>query len=158
MTTELRGTYRLGDLMNKRLFFLPKDKLDLHWESMKPFLASGLLSTEGELTIDQVRLLLVQGYLYSVVAVDMDTDLVVGALAFEIINYPQYRVANVVSVGGDQLLIAETEMAQFQVSLKQLGCTKIQGWCSPAIARLWKQQFNARIPYQMIRIDIGGAQ
>ena len=142
-------------MTSKKLVSLAREHLDRFWPEVKPFLEKGLLSTEGEITIDQLRLLIVQGHIHVVLFQTEDYE-TVGALAFEIQAYPNFRVANIVSFGGEQLLVDEAEMVQFSAGLRKMGVTKIQGWCSPAVSRLWRKQFKATTPYTMIRIELEG--
>ena len=139
----------------RRLDTLPKELLDQWWPQVENLLAKGLLACEGELDISQLRLLIVQGQVQVVLFLD-EEDLLVGALGFEIVAYPNYRVANIVSFGGEGLLAGEGELEQFKTGLRRWGVSKIQGWCRPAQARLFQKQFGATTPYQMIRIELEG--
>jgi hypothetical protein len=138
-----------------KLLSLAKEHLDKYWPEIKEYIQSGLMLTQNEVTIDQLRLLCSQGHAHIVLFQCEETYDLKGALVFEVISYPQYRVANVISIGGDKMYLDEHEMDQFKVALKKGGISKIQGWCSPAVARLWQKQYKATIPYQMIRIELG---
>jgi hypothetical protein len=138
----------------KSLSYIPRNYLDKFWDQIKDLLASGLQLCEGELDINQLRLLITQGHATVIVATSIETDEIVGALAFEVVNYPNYRCANVISIGGHNLFSDEHDMEQFKSILKKAGISKIQGWCSPAIARMWKSKFNFTTPYTMVRSDV----
>lgn len=140
--------------MEKNVQYLTKEHLDKYWEDIKPLLEKGLLASQHEINIEQVRLLIVQGAFHTVIGLDKETYEIVGCLVFEIINFPNYRVANIVSIGGNKMLVSEDDFVQFTYGLKKLGVSKIQGMCTPVLARLWKRKLKATIPYHIVRLDL----
>jgi len=137
----------------KQIYLLSREHLDKYWDQISPLLESGLFYSEGELDISQLRLLIVQGKVFVVVA-SQDFK-IVGALAFELVWFPNYRAANIISYGGDSLFADDNDMKQFKELLQKAGIKKLQGWCKPAQARLFKSQFGFETPYQLVRLDIG---
>lgn len=142
--------------MSVSVKYLSKEHLDKFWNQIEPLLEEGLLFCEDELNISQLRLLITQGAVHTIIGIDSENGNVKGALVFEIVNYPNYRVMNIISYGGYNLFADEYEMEQLKNILRGNGISKIQGWCKPAQARLFKSQFGFETPYQMVRLDIGG--
>jgi hypothetical protein len=140
-------------LETKTISYLSKEHLDKFWDQVKPLLEKGLLCSEGELDINQLRLLITGGIAHVVVSTDTP-DHIIGALAFEISQFPNFRVANIISYGGYNLFSNERDMNQFKELLKKGGVSKLQAWCKPAQARLFKHSFGFSSPYEIIRLDI----
>ena len=132
---------------------IQKEHLDLFWDQIAPLLEKGLFHCEGELNIHQLRLQAVQGTVKIAVGLN-DQDQIVGAIALEVVNYPNYRCANVVSYGGEDLFATEQDFAVIKGYLKTIGISFIQGWCRPAQARLFKSRYGFSTPYEMIRLSL----
>lgn len=131
-----------------------KNYLDRYWNQIEEYLHSGLLVCEGELDVKQLRLLCVQGAAHVVVIVDLETSNIIGALAFEFAVFPNYRAANIISYGGHNLFASEEDFSQLKKELAKTGVTKLQGWCKPAQARLFKSKYGFTTPYEMIRVSL----
>lgn len=136
------------------LHALSKEHLDKYWGQVKEYLHRGLLMCEGELNVDQLRLLCVQGLANVIIIVSLETSNVVGALALEIVNYPNYKVANIISYGGHNLFASEEDFNGLKQELGKAGISKLQGWCKPAQARLFKHKYGFTTPYEMIRVSL----
>lgn len=128
--------------------------LDKYWSSVSPLLEQGLFYCEGELNIDQLRLLIVQGKVAVFIGLN-DYDTIVGAIALEVNAYPNFRAANIISYGGEQLFATQDDFNLLKSRLKQFGVSFLQGWCKPAQARLFKKSFGFDTPYEMIRVSLG---
>lgn len=133
--------------------FLSREQLDKFWNLVEPFLKLGLLSSEGELDVKQLRLLAVQGSVQILVIMDFE-GIVKGSIATEIVNYPNYKALNIVSYGGYDLFASEEDFEYLKDELRKAGFTKVQGWCKPAQARLFKSRYGFSTPYEMIRITL----
>jgi len=140
--------------MYKSIFYLTKEHLDKYWNQLEPLLDAGIMTSEGEINIHQLRLLIVQGLVHVIVATH-NPDEIIGAVAFELINYPNFRAANIISLGGDNLFLDEKDIKNFAEILKKGGVSRIQGWCKPAQARLLSSKLGFKLPYQMVSMDIG---
>lgn len=105
-----------------------KEHLDKFWSQVEPFLDSGLLMCEGELNVSQLRMFIVQGAAHLIVGTDNDTGNIKGALAFEIVNYPNMRVANIISYGGYNLFASEEDFDVVKQNLRRAGISSLQGW------------------------------
>lgn len=132
---------------------IQKEHLDMFWNQISPLLEKGLMYCQDELNIDQLRLLAVQGSIKIAVGLN-DQDQIVGAIALEVVNYPNYRCANVVSYGGEDLFASEQDFDVIKRYLKTIGISFIQGWCRPAQARLFKSRYGFSTPYEMIRLSL----
>ena len=133
--------------------FLSREQLDKFWNLAEPFLKQGLIPSEGELDVKQLRLLAVQGQVQILIIMDFD-NIVVGSIATEIVNYPNYKALNIVSYGGYDLFASEEDFEYLKDELRKAGFTKVQGWCKPAQARLFKSRYGFSTPYEMVRITL----
>lgn len=141
--------------MTKTISFISKEHIDKYWPQVKGLLDKGLFYCEDELNIDQLRYMAVQGVVHIVVAIDDDTASLVGALALQITQYPNLRAATIISYGGYDLFADEEDFAVLKTGLEKGGVSRIEGWCRPAQARLFKSKFGFETPYQMITYRIG---
>jgi len=133
--------------------FLSRQQLDKFWGLAEPFLNAGLLMAEGEMDVKQMRLLALQGSIQILLIMDQE-DMVRGAIATEIVNYPNYKAVNIVSYGGYNLFASEEDFNYLKDELLRAGFSQIQGWCKPAQARLFKSRYGFTTPYEMIRMSL----
>lgn len=133
---------------------LAKTHLDKYWNQIEGYLHSGLLMCEGELDVAQLRLLCTQGLATVILIMNLDTSNIVGALAIEFVNYPNFRAANIISYGGYNLLASEEDFNKLKIELAKAGVSQLQGWCKPAQARLFKHKYGFKTPYEMIRVSL----
>lgn len=131
-----------------------KELVDKYWKEVSPLLEKGLLMCEGELDISQLKLLIKQGAVFLVVAIAVEDDSIKGAMALEVVNYPNFRATNIVSYGGVDLFASQEDFDKLKRELKKAGFSQIQGWCKPAQARLFKSRYGFSTPYEMIRISL----
>lgn len=134
-------------------YYLSKEQLDRYWNTAEPFLQAGLLVSEGELDVKQMKLLARQGLMQILLIIDQE-DMVRGAIATEIVNYPNYKAINIVSYGGYNLFASEEDFEYLKDEFRKAGFSKIQGWCKPAQARLFKSRYGFDSPYEMIRMSL----
>lgn len=126
-------------------------RLDTVWPEVAPMLNAALSKGEGELDLSQLRLLITARQAELVLVVDEGA--LVGAIAIEFMQYPNYRVANFIATGGRRLFARAGDVDQLKAWLKERGATKIQGYCPPAVARLWCR-LGFHVAYQVVRCDI----
>lgn len=126
-------------------------RLDAVWPDVGPLLGAALTKGDGELDLSQLRML-IAGRQADLVLVQEDSA-IVGAIAIEFIQYPNYRVANFIATGGRRLFACESDVAQLKTWLKDRGASKIQGFCPPAVARLWGR-LGFHVAYQVVRCDL----
>ncbi len=128
------------------------DKLDAVWPHCVSFIEAGLALGEGEIDISQVRQLIVQGNAELVVGFDKN-QLLRGAMVIQFVNFANFRVANVLSIGGSSIVASQVHWEQLKAWLKLSGASKVQGFCQPAQVRLWRRiGFTQR--YAVIRTEL----
>lgn len=125
--------------------------LDQEWPKVSPMLDSGFMYSEGELDISQLRMLCARGDAFIMVC--MAEGQIIGALALEIVQYPNFRAANVISAGGRGIYNAKY-WEMLRAWLKDMGVSKVQGNCRPSVARLLKRMEGFRTAYELVRADI----
>lgn len=126
-------------------------RLDLVWPEVSALLGAALEKGEGELDLSQLRMLIATRQADLVIV--QDGGQVVGAIAIEFIQYPNYRVANFIATGGRRLFARDSDLEQLKTWLKSRGASKIQGYCPPAVARLWGR-LGFHVAYQVVRCDL----
>lgn len=139
--------------MAKQLFVVAPDALDHTWKQVVHLVEKGMLTSDGELTIEQIRLLIVQGRMLLLISKDIREQKIKAALVTELITFPNYRCMNIVSLAGDSLGLDDEDIKQLKQICRRYGATKLQGWTHPAMTRfLQKKGFNKK--YDVIRMDI----
>lgn len=125
--------------------------LDREWPKIRGFLEDGLLCSEGELDINQLRMLCARGA--AEVFVVMRDGQIIGALAIEAVAYPNFRAANVISAGG-RGIYNKTFWPLLMRWLRDLGYSKVQGYCPPSVARLLRRIDGFKTSYELVRADL----
>ena len=104
------------------------------------------------MSVDQLRLLMLQGRVYLVVGRD-ENEKIVAAMAYELKDYPNIRVGYVLSVGGKDVLSCTQGFEEFKAHLRSEGCVQIEAWCAPNTARLW-QKIGFKPTYTVMRYEL----
>lgn len=137
----------------KQLFVINNTVLDNIWSYVKPFIEMGLQHSDGEITVDQIRMCLVSGAMKLLVSKDIGTQEIKSVLVVEIIPYPNYRCANIVCIGGKNLWMDDTDVAQLRRICADFGASKIQGYVRPSVAKyLSRRGFSKK--YEVVRLDV----
>jgi len=137
----------------KQIFVIQPENLDRIWEQSKYLIEKGMMCSDGELTLEQIRLLLVQGHMKLLISKDIKEQKIVSALVVEIVQFPNYRCVNVVSIGGDGLHMDQTDIQQLKHICKQWGASKIQGYTHKKMTSyLIQKGFEKK--YDIVRLDI----
>lgn len=116
------------------------------WNDVAPLLASAMVHVDGEYTLDQLKVMLVDGKQTLLVLVDEDNNIQT-AFTIEWINYPNDRVAFLTAIGGKTDLNA---FNQFKDWVRASGGTKIQGATFESVARLWKMKLGFKHKYTIM--------
>ena len=116
------------------------------WNDVAPLLASAMVHVDGEYTLDQLKVMLVDGKQTLLVLVDEDNKIQT-AFTIEWIDYPNDRVAFLTAIGGKTDLNA---FNQFKDWVKASGGTKIQGATFESVARLWKMKLGFKHKYTIM--------
>lgn len=131
--------------------YVELDSLDRVWPVVASFVARALKHSAGELDASQVRLLLTQRQAHLFVGVR--NEVIVGAMVVEFTQYPNYRVANIIAVGGDDMWLDKAMFDRFRKWAKSKGCSKVETSCRPAVARLLEQRCGMHQQYITMRAD-----
>jgi len=136
-----------------RIQYLSKEHLDQHWDSISNFLEKGLFYSEGEMDVAQLRMLIVQGSAHVILIID-DEDNTRGALAFQLVAYPNIRTAQIISYGGYNLFADKDLLESLLVGIRKTGATRLDGLCKPAQTRLFRMKYGFETPYQVITLKV----
>ena len=104
------------------------------------YLEASINVSNGDCTLDQLKLLLVKGEQTLLVSVD-DKSVINGAMTVEFINYPNARVMFITALGGNGIVNDET-FSQVESWARLQGATKVSAWAQEAQARLYKIKAN----------------
>jgi len=118
--------------------YVPVNRLYQVWDEVEPLLARATELSMNECTTDQLKLMLVQEKQTLLVAVDEDGKLT-GAMAVELVNFPNDRVAFLTFLGGTGI-VDQATFSQVEDWARANGATKVQAWCGVAQARLYQQK------------------
>ena len=121
-------------------------ELDAVWVQVEQFIQSALDTSQGEMNASQARYALSKG-LAELFVVEVEGK-ITGAAVVEFLNYPNYRIANVVATGGRGMV---KEADEFKAWLKRGGATYVEGHCQDAVARLWESKLGMKKVYNVMR-------
>jgi hypothetical protein len=120
------------------------------WNQVEDMLASAMVHVDGEYTLDQLKVMLVDGKQTLLVLVD-DDNKIQTAFTIQWIDYPNDKVAFLTAIGGKTDLNA---FNQFKDWVKASGGTKIQGATFEAVARLWKMKLGFKHKYTIMEYEL----
>jgi hypothetical protein len=130
---------------------VPPQYIHQVWPDVVGFIEDALQYGCGEYNADQMKVMILRGEQILLVAVEENA--VKGAATVQFIDYPNYRVAYVTSIGGR--LIANKDMFKELTDwCKFNGASKIQGAARESIERLWKRLFNFERRYVIVEKDL----
>jgi len=121
------------------------------WDQVEPYINGSLATSLGDYTIDQVKLLVLQGS-YQLLTVTNNNDLV-GAAVIYFVNYPMRRVCYVFCLGGKDLMNEET-ISQVANWAKANGATSFRATVQDAQARLYKQKAGFNIARHVVEKEL----
>lgn len=119
-----------------KILRIPTDQIAQRWQRIAPFIEDSLAHSNGDFTVDQVKVYLSSGQWLTLGVFDEQTML--GVIAVQFTNMPNDRVAFITAIGGKNITNSDT-FNQFQTILKAHGATKIQGGVRESVARLWRR-------------------
>jgi hypothetical protein len=120
------------------------------WNQVEDMLASAMVHVDGEYTLDQLKVMLVDGKQTLLVLVD-DNNKIQTAFTIQWIDYPNDKVAFLTAIGGKTDLNA---FNQFKDWVKASGGTKIQGATFESVARLWKMKLGFKYKYTIMEYEL----
>lgn len=139
------------------LLLSTKEHFDKYWPAAKPLIEKCIKkSMHGEITIDDIYNLALQGKFYVFIA-KCDKTMVPSvrlALVLEIVNYPRLPALNILALGGTDL------QPLYEKFWKKLcgwaymnGVRAIEGWVSPAMERVISR-YGFKHVYTHMRLNL----
>jgi hypothetical protein len=116
---------------------VPDNYLYSIWPLVEPMLDKALLVSQNDYDIRHLKLYVTSKAQTLLVAVE--DNKIVGAATISLLNYPNYRVATIVAMGGRAIVKPEV-FEQVVQWAKAQGATKIRAAARGAQARLYRQK------------------
>ena len=139
-----------GELMN-RLIMVPTTHIDLAWKEGAYSLGLACDTSGGEITGDQLKMMLSRGE-RTLVRLDRD-DAIVGWAVLGVEQLPNFRVLYVY-----ELYAPRGSFASFFDELKVMaagfGCSRIRCAAKPAQERLYRQRCGFAPVYQVLEVEL----
>ena len=120
------------------------------WEDVKKFIESALEYSDGDYTLDHVKVFLTNGSWLLLIAVE--DEQIKGAAAINFINMPNDRIGFIVAMGG-RLISNEDTYEQLVSIMKAHGATKMQCTARESTARLWSR-YGFKEKYAIVEAKI----
>lgn len=124
-------------------------ELDAIWPQVSHYIKSALDTGQGEMTVEQARYAIAKG-MAELFVLSTD-DKINGAVLVEFMNYPNYRVANVIALGGKGVI---KDWDEFKQWLKFGGASYIEGHCFDGVAKLWERKLGMTKAYTVMRGEL----
>jgi len=131
--------------------YVPVEALHQYWNKVQGYLKKKKKKTNGEYELAHIKVYLATG-LQSLYVAEEDGE-IKGAASVNFINYPNHRIAYIISLGGKMVANPET-WSNFAELLKLAGATKCQGCTLDSTARLWESKTGFRKIYSVVEKDI----
>jgi hypothetical protein len=122
------------------------------WEDVKEYLNASINVSQGDFTLDQLKLLLGRNEQTLLVSVD-EKGVLNGAMTVEFINRPNDRVMFITALGGHGIVNNET-FGQVETWAKLQGATKASAWAQETQARLYKIKANFNTIRYVVEKDL----
>lgn len=134
------------------LFLTDSELLEQWWDQIEPlFIPVVEEAARGEFTVSDIKRLCEEKR--ATVAVAIENDKVILAMAFEFIFYPKQTACNVIAMGGTRMAEAESLFfVTFKEWCKSMGVTVIEASCSPSMSRLMRR-FGFQKTYEVVRLQ-----
>jgi hypothetical protein len=121
------------------------------WDKIESFFDRAMLAGTDDYNVDQLKMLLVEGKQNLFVFVE--NEKIIGALAVELINYANHRVAYTSAIGGKGLF-DENTIKQYEDWARSQGVTKIRAFAKDAQARLYKMKMGFDISTHVVEKNL----
>ena len=130
---------------------VPVQYVNIVWPKVEKFLADSVAYSDNELTLEEVKVYVIQGAWALIIAIDEDRN-IHGAVTVNYFNRTDNRVAFVTNIGGK--FIAKRELfSQLSDILRENGATCVEGTVRDSLMRLWAR-LGARKKSTMIQIAL----
>lgn len=125
------------------------------WDEIEPFVLMGLNAAKGELSLQDVRVLLERGFQHAMVAYHKDRLEML--FIVEVHNYPQYKVLHISLIAGRNLRDVVKFRPALDAMATAMGCMEIRAYCNDAQMRLYRMLKLGFIKiYNVIQSDLRG--
>jgi hypothetical protein len=121
-------------------------ELDSVWIHAEKYIANALKKSLGEMNEHHARYAVVKQFA-ELFIVEVNGK-ITGAALVEFINYPAYRIANVIATGGKDMV---READEFKSLLKLGGASYVEGHTCDSVARLWESKLGMTKAYNVLR-------
>lgn len=138
-------------IADRKLTVLAPEALDAYWPIVGDLLDRALTHSEDELSAEDIRGMVRRAVAFILVIVIDGRIRAAGAV--EIVQYPRYKVASIIAVGGDKVFLRRDEFAWVCQVARDMGCAKVQTYCRPSMARLLGK-LGMREAYRVMRCDL----
>ena len=135
----------------KQLQIVSPNYIHQIWNQIETFFDRAMLAGTDDYNVDQLKMLLTEGR--QTLFVFVEDEKIIGALAVEMINYPNSRVAYTSAIGG-KALFDENTIKQYEDWARSQGATKIRAWAKDAQARLYKMKMGFDISTHIVEKNI----
>jgi hypothetical protein len=122
------------------------------WGDIENYLNASINVSGGDMTLDQLKLMLVKGEQTLLVSTD-DKGKLNGAMTVEFQNRPNDRVLFITALGGNGIVNNET-FGQVENWARMQGATKVGAWAQEAQARLYKLKANFNTVRMVVEKDL----
>ncbi len=115
--------------------YIPIEWVNQTWNAIEPFIRASNQYANGELSVEEVKVRVVDGTWIPIIAID-EAQVIHGAAIVHFFNRTDNRVAYVTCIGGRMIANPDT-FSQFCDILKSYGATCIEGTVRKSLMRLW---------------------
>jgi len=131
---------------------VPHHMIHLVWPEVEKYIEDALNYCAGEYNAMQLKVLLVRGEQQLLVSVDKNNK-INGCATVQFIDYPNFRVAFITSIGG-RLISTPGNFEELTNWSKLNGATKIQGAARESIERLWRKLYKFERRHVIVEKDL----
>ena len=133
------------------LSLIPSTHIDKAWADGANLLSEACAESGGEITADQLKMMLSRGERLLFAAVKDEKPIGWCVAQFE--NLPNVRVCHIYSVWARNGLYAEL-VSQMEEIAKSQGCSQLRCAAKEAQSRLYQMKFGFEPVYQVLRKDL----
>ena len=123
----------------KQMQIVPPSYIHQVWDKIESYFDRAMLAGTDDYNVDQLKMLLTEGR--QTLFVFIEDDAIIGALAVELINFPNHRIAHTSAVGGKGIF-DENTIKQYEDWCRAQNATKIRAFARDAQARLYKMKMG----------------
>jgi len=123
----------------KQMQIVPPNYIHQVWDKIESYFDRAMLAGTDDYNVDQLKMLLTEGR--QTLFVFIEDEVIIGALAVELINFPNHRIAHTSAVGGKEIF-DENTIKQYEDWCRAQNATKIRAFARDAQARLYKMKMG----------------